>query len=80
MCDLFMITLRYFIMCTITVAEFKESFWDYVAKGQTEKIQVTHQGRVLFTIVPEKEKLSEEWEQIFGILPEMAMEDEASRE
>ena len=67
-------------MCTITVAEFKESFWDYVAKGQTERIQVTHQGRVLFTIVPEKEKPLEEWEQLFGILPEAAKENTEPRE
>ena len=67
-------------MCTITATEFKRSFGKYVTRGQKERIQVTHRGRVIFTIVPEKEKLLDEWEHLFGILPRMAMQDEVSRE
>ena len=47
-------------MCTITATEFKRNFGKYVIKGQVEKIQVTHRGKLIFTIVPEKERLLDE--------------------
>ena len=68
-------------MCIVTSTEFKRNFGKYVIKGQTEKIQVTHRGRPIFTIVPEKEKLLNEWEVLFGTLPKEALfDDDIERE
>lgn len=62
-------------MCVITATELKRNFGKYVIKGQSEKIQVTHRGKIIFTIVPEKEKIVSDWEAIFGILPKEALSD-----
>ena len=68
-------------MCIVTSTELKRNFGKYVIKGQTEKIQVTHRGRIIFTIVPEKEKLLGEWETLFGTLPKEALlDDDIDRE
>ena len=63
-------------MCVITSTEFKRNFGKYVIKGQVEKIQVTHRGKLIFTIVPEKERLLDEWEVLFCTLPKEALIDE----
>lgn len=63
-------------MCVITSTEFKRNFGKYVIKGQIEKIQVTHRGKLIFTIVPEKERLLDEWEVLFGTLPKEALTDD----
>ena len=62
-------------MCVVTATELKRNFGKYVTLGQTEKIQVTHRGKIIFTIVPEKEKLLNDWDSIFGILPKQALND-----
>ena len=62
-------------MCVITATELKRNFGKYVIKGQSEKIQVTHRGKIIFTIVPEKEKIVNDWEAIFGILSKEALSD-----
>ena len=62
-------------MCTITATELKRNFGKYVLLGQKEKIQVTHRGKIIFVIVPEKEKLLSEWDSIFGCLPKEAVSD-----
>ena len=62
-------------MCTITATEFKRNFGKYVTIGQREKLQVTHRGKIIFTIIPEKEKLLSDWEEFFGTLPKAAIND-----
>ena len=63
-------------MCTITATEFKRNFGKYVLLGQNEEIQVTHRGKIIFSIVPQKQKLLNQWETIFGVLPKEALNDE----
>ena len=63
-------------MCTITATELKRNFGKYVLVGQTERIEVTHRGRTIFTIVPEKEKLLAELDSLFGSLPKEALTDD----
>lgn len=67
-------------MCTITATEFKRNFGKYVVVGQKEKIQVTHRGKTIFTIVPEREKVLTDLEALFGILPKEALTDDYDRE
>ena len=88
MCDLVVKNVRliYIVvevikMCVITSTEFKRNFGKYVIIGQTERIQVTHRGKVIFTVVPEKEALLNDWESFFGSLPKEALiDDDISRE
>ena len=63
-------------MRTISATELKRNFGKYVIIGQNEKIQVTHRGKVIFTIIPEKDKLVNDWEKLFGILPSCAIDDD----
>ena len=62
-------------MYTIEVKDFQKQFDKYVKLGQQERIQVTQNGKNIFTIVPEKEKLLNEWELLFGTLPKEATTD-----
>ena len=62
-------------MCTVTATEFKRQFGKYIELGQKEEIQVTLRGRVIFTIVPERQKLMKEWESYFNTLPEEVYDD-----
>ena len=62
-------------MCTITATELKRNFGKYVKIGQIEEIVVTHRGKTIFTIVPEKLKLLKKWESFFDTLPEEALTD-----
>ncbi len=63
-------------MRTITATELKENFGKYMKLGQKEQINVTHRGKSIFTIVPQKEKLKLEWENLFGALPREAYDDD----
>ena len=63
-------------MITITATELKRSFGKYVILGQKERIEVTHRGKTIFTIVHQKEVLLSEWENLFGILPKEALDDD----
>mgnify|MGYP003327852559 CR=1 FL=1 len=56
-------------MCTITATEFKTNFGKYLKLGQTEPIQVTSRGKVVFETVPPKEALARRAEKLIGILP-----------
>ena len=71
-------------MCTVTATEFKRQFGKYIEIGQKEEIQVTLRGKIIFTIIPERQKLMKEWEALFDTLPEEAydafMKKEISRE
>lgn len=76
MCDYVIIIVRWrFDMCTITATEFKKNFGKYMDLGQKEEIQVTHRGKKIFTIVPERLKLIAKTESLFGILPREAYDD-----
>ena len=56
-------------MSIITTTEFKNNFGKYIALGQKEIIKVIKRGRVIFTIVPEKDALLEEAKSYFDLLP-----------
>ncbi len=68
-------------MCTITATELKENLGKYMKIGQTEEINVTHRGELIFTIVPKKERLKKEWISLFGSVPREALfDDDIDRE
>lgn len=67
-------------MRTITATEFKQHFGKYLELGQKEQIKVTHRGKIVFTIIPEKEELLNKWEHLFGSLPKDALKDDIERE
>ena len=56
-------------MCTITTTEFKNNFGKYIELGQKETIKVVKRGKVIFTIVPERESLIAEAKSYFNLLP-----------
>ena len=63
------------LMIKITVEEFQNRIDELVQKGVTEKIQVIFNDKPIFTIVPEKETLLDDWDKIFGTLPEEILND-----
>ena len=62
-------------MCTITATELKENLGKYIKLGQEEEIEVTHRGKVVFYITPQRLKLLSEVEALFGSLPREAYYD-----
>ncbi len=62
-------------MCTITATELKENLGKYIKLGQEEEIEVTHRGKVVFYITPQKYKLLKDVEELFGSLPREAYYD-----
>ena len=62
-------------MCTITATELKENMGKYMKLGQEEEIEVTHRGKVVFYITPQRIKLMNELEACFGSLPREAYYD-----
>ena len=62
-------------MIKITVEEFQNRIDEFVQKGVPEKIQVTHNDKPIFTIVPETETILDDWDKIFGTLPKEAVTD-----
>ena len=68
-------------MCTITATELKEHFGKYMKLGQQEEINVTHRGKLIFSIVPNKEKRIKDLQALFGTLPrEVYFDDNVDRE
>ena len=67
-------------MCTVTATEFKRQFGKYIEIGQKEEIQVTLRGKIIFTIVPERQKLMKELESLFDTLPEEAYDAFVNKE
>ena len=63
-------------MHTITATELKENLGKYMILGQKEEIEVTNRGKVVFYITPQRLKLMEEWESLFGSLPREAYDDD----
>lgn len=59
-------------MRTITATELKNGFDEYVRLAESEPIEVTDWGSVVFTMVPERQRLAEKLKGYFGILPEDA--------
>ena len=62
-------------MCTITATELKKNLGKYMILGQNEEIEVTNRGKVVFYITPERVKLIERVEKMFGSLPREAYYD-----
>ena len=56
-------------MIRITAEEFKNNYDHYVEKAETERIEVTKRGVVIFTMVPKREELGERIKTFFGTLP-----------
>ena len=54
-------------MCTITATELKKNLGKYMILGQTEEIEVTNRGKVVFYITPERIKLINKVEKMFLI-------------
>ena len=68
-------------MCTITATELKENLGKYLKLGENEVIKVTRRGKVILSIVPEKERLKEEVISLFGSVPREAFfDDDVDRE
>ena len=63
-------------MCTITATELKKNLGKYMIMGQSEEIEVTNRGKVVFYITPERVKLLSELESMFGCLPREAYYDD----
>ncbi|MBE6133800.1 MAG: type II toxin-antitoxin system Phd/YefM family antitoxin [Erysipelotrichaceae bacterium] len=59
-------------MCTITSTELKNNYGKYIKLAETEKIEVTKRGVVVFTMVPKRYELGEKLKSYFGILPKEA--------
>ena len=62
-------------MCTISATELKKNLGKYMILGQTEEIEVTNRGKVVFYITPERLKLLNEFEKMVGCLPKEAYDD-----
>lgn len=56
-------------MCTITSTELKNNYGKYIQLAETEKIEVTKRGIVIFTMIPKRYELGEKLKDFFGILP-----------
>ena len=56
-------------MFTITSTELKNNYGKYIQLAETEKIEVTKRGVVIFTMVPKRYELGERLESFFGSLP-----------
>ena len=63
-------------MCEITATELKRNFGKYMDLGQKEEIIVTHRGKPIFKIIPQKVDLAKRWEAVFGTLPRAAFGDD----
>ena len=62
-------------MRTITTTELEANIDKYIKLGQEEEIEVTHRGKTIFYITPQRLKLLQEWEALFGSLPREAYYD-----
>lgn len=63
-------------MCTITATELKKNLGKYMIMGQSEEIEVTNRGKVVFYITPKRMKLMRDLESLFGCLPREAYYDD----
>ena len=59
-------------MRTITVYELKKNHNKYFRLAETEEIEVTKKGEVIFTMIPNRKGLGEHLKAFFGILPASA--------
>ena len=62
-------------MIRITKKELETNIDKYIVIGCGETIEVTNKGKVIFTIVPEKEKMIEKVISLFGSVPREAYYD-----
>ena len=59
-------------MSIISISEFKNNYQKYSALAETEEIQVTRNGVLIFTMVPAAKDDSRLLEGFFGTLPKEA--------
>lgn len=59
-------------MITITSTELKNNYGKYFKLAETEKIEVTKRGVVIFTIIPRRYELGKKLKSYFGVLPSSA--------
>ena len=56
--------------------ELKKNLGKYMLLGQEEEIEVTNRGKVVFYITPQKIRLIDRVEKMFGCLPREAYDDD----
>ena len=65
------------ILCVLLLLlNLKKNLGKYMIMGQSEEIEVTNRGKVVFYITPERVKLLSELESMFGCLPREAYYDD----
>ncbi len=64
----------------IDIKELKNNLDYYIEVGKKTIIEVTKDGKTIFTIVPERLRLLQEWESIFDSLPNEAYEKFINKE
>ena len=64
----------------IDINELKNNLDYYIEVGKKTIIEVTKDGKRIFTIVPERLRLLQEWESIFDSLPNEAYEKFINKE
>ena len=64
----------------IDINELKNNLDYYIEVGEKTIIEVTKDGKRIFTIIPERLRLLQEWESIFDSLPNEAYEKFINKE
>ena len=64
----------------IDIKELKNNIDYYIEVGKKTIIEVTKDGKRIFTIIPERLRLLQEWESIFDSLPNEAYEKFINKE
>ena len=64
----------------IDIKELKNNLDYYIEVGKKTIIEVTKDGKRIFTIIPERLRLLQEWESIFDSLPNEAYEKFINKE
>lgn len=62
-------------MLSITTTKLENNLDKYMLLGQEEEIEVTDRGKVIFYITPQRVRLTERVEKMFGTLPKEACYD-----
>ena len=63
-------------MKMISIKELQSNIDDYIVFGQEEELEIVDNGKVLFYITPERIRLMNKVESLFGSLPREAYNDD----
>ena len=63
-------------MKMISIKELQSNIDDYIVLGQEEELEIVDNGKVLFYITPERIRLMNKVESLFGSLPKEAYNDD----